>query len=187
MEHTKNRYILIGIVVLIALSIGAWFAWEKAPMYSFPLVLGEEVASWDFVGTYEDGGALEVRVRSDITRLNGLFGQEGYTDYELYVSLANQYELLGDGKKSYDYLLKALAIDAETTGLAWLNMGKLMERFGALKTARIAFDRMVAAQASLQYQTTRLEFLKAYMPEDMAAIKQAEAQLNGTLGEFVAE
>ncbi len=187
MEHPKNRYILIGIIILIALSICAWFVWGKAPTYSFPLVAGESVASWDFVGTYEDGGALEERVLANITRLKGLFGQEGYTDYELYVSFANQYELLGDGEKSYDYLLKALAIDSETTGLAWHNMGKLMERFGALKTARIAFDNMVTAQATMQYQTTRIDFLKAHMPEDTAAIKQAEAQLNGVLGELTAE
>ena len=62
-----------------------------------------------------------------------------------------------------------------------------MQRWGALKTARSASDNMVRAQASLQYQEVRLEFLKTRVPEDTEAIAQAQAQLDATLGEYVIE
>ena len=143
----------------------------------FALISGETVASWDFSGTHKDGGQLEAKVRADITRLKGLINSGTYTNYELYVSIANQYELLGDGKQEFTYLNYALAIDSTKTGLAWHNMGKLLERLGAYKSARVAYDRMVATQPTAQYIRARLEFLQAHMPEDTDAIAQAEADL----------
>lgn len=144
---------------------------------TFSLVPGEAVASWDFAGTHKDGGQLEAGVRADVTRLKGLINSGAYTNYELYVSLANQYELLGDGKQEFTHLNYAIAIDSTKTGLAWHNMGKLLERLGAYKSARVAYDRMVQAQSTSQYIRARLEFLQAHMPEDTAAIAQAEADL----------
>lgn len=143
----------------------------------FSLVPGETIAVWDFAGTHNDDGQLEARVRAEIERTKDLLNSGTYTNYELYVSIANQYELLGDGKQEFTYLNYALAIDSEKTGLAWRNMGKLLERLGAYKSARIAYDRMVLAQPFPEYELTRLEFLKTHMPEDTDAIMQAEADL----------
>jgi len=146
----------------------------------FALASGETVASWNFAGSYKDGGTLEARANADITRLKGLLNSDTYTKYELYVSIANQYELLGDGKQEFTYLNYALAIDSTKTGLAWHNMGKLLERLGAYKSARVAYDRMIQAQPTTQYLRARLEFLQARMPEDTAAIAQAEADLSAS-------
>ena len=143
----------------------------------FALVSGETVTSWDFAGTHNDNGQLEAKVRADIERLKGLLNSGEYTKYELYVSIANQYELLGDGKQEYTYLNYALAIDSTKTGLAWHNMGKLLERLGAYKSARVAYDRLVQVQSTTQYIRARLEFLQAHMPEDTGAIAQAQADL----------
>ena len=145
---------------------------------SFSLVPGDTVTSWDFAGTRKDGGQLEAAVRADITRLKGLLNSGTYSNYELYVSIANQYEMLGDGGKEYEYLNYALAIDSTKTGLAWHNMGKLLERLGAYNSARVAYDHMIAAQFTSQYIRARLEFLQAHMPWDTDAIKQAEADLS---------
>lgn len=144
---------------------------------TFSLVPGDEPVSWYFVGTYNDGGQLEARATSEIQRMKGLLNSGTFTNYELYVSIANQYELLGDGKQEYIYLNYALAIDSTKTGLAWHNMGKLLERVGSYKSARVAYDAMIAAQTTSQYIRARLEFLKAYMPEDTDAITQAEIDL----------
>lgn len=149
-----------------------------APSPAFSLVQGEAVASWDFVGTHNDNGQLEAKVRADIERLKGLLNSGKYTNYELYVSIANQYELLGDGKQEYTYLSHALAIDSTKTGLAWHNMGKLLEKLGAYKSARVAYDRLIQVQPTTQYLRARLEFLKAHAPEDTDAIKRAEADLS---------
>lgn len=147
------------------------------PAYQFSLVPGEAVASWNFAGTHKDGGQLEAGVRADITRLEGLLNSGTFTNYELYVSIANQYELLGDGKQEFTHLNYAIAIDSTKTGLAWHNMGKLLEHLGAYKSARVAYDRMIQAQSTSQYIRARLEFLQTHMPEDTAAIAQAQADL----------
>lgn len=120
--------------------------------FSFPVLSSDTIVSWSWKGPYKDGGEYEVKALNSIKRLLGLLGKGEYTDYELYVSLANQYELLGDGKKTYEFLLRALAIDSEHTGLAWYNMGVLMKNLGALNTARVAFDRAYAAQPIPAYE-----------------------------------
>ncbi len=151
---------------------------QPAPSaYSFPIFPGETVVSWDFAGPYKDGGVLEAKARAVIEKSKGLIDSGTFTNYILYVSIANQYNLLGDGKQEFDYLNKALAIDSTITGLAWHNMGKLLERLGAYKSARIAYDAMIQAQSTSQYILARLEFLKAHMSEDADAITQAEAAL----------
>ena len=144
---------------------------------AFSLVPGDEPASWYFVGTYSDGGQLEARADAEIERMKNFLNSGTFTNYELYVSIANQYELLGDGKQQYTYLNYALAIDSTKTGLAWHNMGKLLEKLGSYKSARVAYDRMIQVQPTSQYIRARLEFLKAHMSEDTDAIKQAEADL----------
>lgn len=144
---------------------------------AFSLVPGDEPTSWYFVGTYNDGGALEARANAEIVRTKGLLNSGKSTNYELYVSIANQYDLLGDGKQEFTYLNYALGIDSTRTGLAWHNMGKLLERLGAYGSARVAYDAMIQAQPTSQYIRARLEFLQAHMPEDTDAIAQAEAAL----------
>lgn len=145
--------------------------------YSFSLVPGEGIASWDFAGTHKDGGQLEARVRAEIEKMKGLLNSGASNRYELYVSIANQYNLLGDGRQEFTYLNYALGVDSTKTGLAWHNMGKLLERLGAYKSARVAYDAMIQAQPTSQYILARLEFLKAHMPEDTDAIGQVEADL----------
>lgn len=155
-------------------------AGSSAAKPAFSLVPGDEPVSWYFVGTYSDGGEFEARATSEIGRMKGLLNSGTFTNYELYVSIANQYELLGDGKQEYTYLNYALAIDSTKTGLAWHNMGKLLERLGVYKSARVAYDRMIQAQSTTQYIRARLEFLQAHMPEDTDAINEAQAALSAS-------
>lgn len=150
---------------------------KKTSPAPFALVQGETIASWDFLGSYKDGGQLEAHANAEIARAKSLLNSGEFTNYELYVSIANQYELLGNGTMEFTYLNYALGIDPLHTGLAWHNMGKLLERLGAYKSARIAYDRMFQAQPIRYYATVRLEFLKAHMPEDVDAIKKAEADV----------
>lgn len=182
----KRNFMLVLIAAAL-IAAGAWWYTAQPAMYEFQFAEGETISSWSFKGAYTGNTELENKAKAEISRLEGLFGSKEFTDYVLYVSIANQYNLMGDGEKEYEYLRKALAVDSEHTGLAWHNLGKLLERFYAYKSARIAYDNMVQAQAAIQYQSTRLEFLRSHMPEDTAAIKEAETKLNETLGELVAE
>ena len=119
-------------------------------VFSFPVLPSDKIVSWSWNGPYKDGGELEAKILGKIKRFEDLLGKGEFTDYELYVTIANQYELLGDGAKTYENLL--LALDSEHTGLAWHNMGVLMENLGAYNTARAAFDRAYAAQPIPAYE-----------------------------------
>lgn len=122
------------------------------------------IAVWSFKGAYNERTDLIAKATADISRLTNLLGTGEYTDYTLYVSIANQYDLLGDGKNEYLYLEKAIREDATTTGLAWHNEGQLFLRLGAPALARTAFERAVAAQPIAQYQSVLVDFLKEYYP-----------------------
>lgn len=184
MMNASRKTILIGVAVA-ALALGAAGFWYmNSYAHPLPIAEGDTVESWQLSGTYKDGGELEKRATDEIARLEGLFGNpEGEpTDYNLHVSIANQYELLGDGEAAYEHLGRAVAIDSEKTGLAWYNLGSLVNRLGAYNTARIAYANAVSAQPNIeQYQISYLEFLVNHFPEDTAVI---EAVFNSAENQF---
>ena len=176
---------IVGIVtILILLMAGVWwFVFNpQHASYDFQFVQGESIDNWSFKGAYTGDAELEAKAQSEIKRQKGRYGnpENDPTDYIINVGIANQYELLGDGQMEFEYLMYALAIDAKNTGLAWHNLGKLLERLGAYKSALLAYDAAVAAQSTRQYQFARLEFLKAHMPENTEAIEEAEERLRNT-------
>lgn len=171
----KKYWVSIGAAVLLVIAaLAVWrLAIQPVPAYEIPMAQGEQVTTWDFKGAYTGNPGLEAKAQEEIERLTKLLGSGEHPDYTLYVSIANQYDLLGDGASELVYLEKALAIDATTTGLAWNNAGALFERLGVLATARMAYERAVAAQPIAQYRQTLADFLKKHYPEDTAAIKAA--------------
>jgi len=176
-----NKKIIIGVLaalLLIACGV-AWWRATAVPSYPVLMAAGERVSSWDFTGAYTGNAELEAKARSEIERFTQMIGKGEFTDYILYVSIANEYNLLGDGKNELKYLRYALAIDSQSTGLAWNNAGALFVRLGALKTARMAYERAVAAQPTAQYRTALIDFLKEHYPEDLAAIRAAEEATGG--------
>jgi tetratricopeptide (TPR) repeat protein len=161
----NGLWYVFGVLAVGILAAGGWWYVHQAPElppYALQLQAGDAVTIWDFKGAYTGSGELTKRATDEITRLKGLFGTKEATAYELYVSIANQYDLLGDGKNELAYLEKALAIDAEHTGLAWYNAGVLYERLGAYHTARFAFEHAAEAQPIPQYQSALSDFLKAH-------------------------
>lgn len=136
---------------------------------SIELTGGDTVASWNFKGAYTGNTELEAKADADIARLTGLLGSGQYSNYILYVSMANQYDLKGDGKNELAYLRKAITEDP-ATGLAWNNVGQLFVRLGAYTTARVAFERAVAVQPIEQYKRALADFMALYFPRDAAAL-----------------
>lgn len=160
-----------ALFAVLILGAGVWW-YVRSAQHPLPLQGGDSVASWDITGSHKDGAELEAKVRKEIERLQGLLGspENEPTDYILYISLANQYELIGDGKKAYEYLGKAMQEDPKT-GLAWHNAGSLLSRLGAMQTARVAYGRAVEVQPHIeQYHRAYAEFLIQYFPDDAATI-----------------
>lgn len=173
--ESSRRNTLIGVAI-VALALGAAAWWYTQNSFSFPIAEGDTVSSWEFQGSHKDGGELEAKVRTRIAELEEMFGnpENDPTDYMLNVEISSQYQLIGDGKNGKKYLERALAIDSEDTGIAWHNMGVLMDRLGAYNSARIAFGNAVQAQPQVeQYHLAYLEFLKSRFSEDTAMLEAA--------------
>ena len=177
---------IIGVIIVTTLIVGGVWYWHggSAQSYNVQIDSRDSIEDWHFQGSHADGGELEQRVRDEISRLQaGLEDEEQEpTDYSLYVGIAGQYTLLGDGEKTLEYLEKALAIDSTKTGLAWYNVAVLMERLGALNTARTAYARAVESQGVDAYHVARLNFLIKYFAEDQEAFKAALAEAEAVYG-----
>lgn len=138
-----------------------------------PLVKGDSVISWDFKGAYTDNPELVAKAESEIKRLSNLLAAATSSAMILSVGIANQYELLGDGKKQYEYLERAARTNPEN-GLPWHNLGVLMERLGAIRTARIAYEKSTLVQPELKlYHYAYIEFLTSRTKDDTANIEKA--------------
>ncbi|HEX2792509.1 MAG TPA: tetratricopeptide repeat protein [Candidatus Paceibacterota bacterium] len=147
----------------LALFIGGAFALFVVPLFSgrpaTDLAGGDEVAEWSWDGPYRDGGTLEDQADRDIAKLKAELGKGKTPDYQLLVSIAGQYELLGEGKSAYAYLNQAIKEDPKQ-GLAYINLGHLMESLGAYETAREAYDMAVRMEPANQvYAEARTEFM----------------------------
>ncbi len=158
---------------------------DKPTGHPLPLAKGDTVASWTFKGAYTDNQELILKAEAEIRRLEDLVGKGTYPDTTLYVGIANNYELLGNGARQYDYLGRAIRADEEgTTGLPWHNLGVLLARLGALETARVAYEKATIVQPGLkQWWYAYLEFLTTRMKSDTAAIEQAFAEATAILGQ----
>lgn len=153
---------------------------------SHPLSLANEdiVSSWDFQGVYAGNAELVTKAEDEIKRLTDLLGKGEYSDTALYVSIANQYGLLGKGEREYDYLGRAIWADNETTGLPWHNLGVLMERLGAYRTARIAYEKATFVQPGLKsWHYAYLEFLTLRMKESAIIIEEAFSAATRNIGQ----
>lgn len=179
-----KKKVLIGFAIAVIVLGGVLFAvWYKTKVPTMlPLSTKDTVTTWTFPAVNSDASSSE-KAKTEIARLKKLFGKDQFSDYELYVSIANQYELLGDGKKTYEYLNRAAAA-APSSGLAWYNMAQLMTRLGAYHTAQMAFEKAVHSEFNaIFYHTAYIEFLKKYLPADTAALETAEGDLRSILGE----
>lgn len=133
----------------------------------------DTVASWNFAGAYTGNPELVVKAQNEIARLSRELTTATSSAMILAVGIANQYELLGDGGNQYEYLKRAVLASPEN-GLPWHNMGVLMERLGALETARTAYGKAALLQAQLEvYHYARLQFLTTYFKSDTVGIESA--------------
>lgn len=158
---------------------------SRPTQYPLPLAKGDIVASWTFKGAYSDRPDLVAKAEAEIARLSDLIGKGTYSDTILYVGIANQYGLMGNGKQEYDYLGRAIQADANvTTGLPWHNLGVLMERLGAYETARVAYEKATLIQPGLkQWQYAYMEFLTSRMKDNKTAIEKAFTAAEKDIGQ----
>lgn len=155
---------------------------KPQPQTSFALREGDSIASWNFKGAYTDNPELITKAKNEIQRLSEQLTTATSSAMILSVGIANQYELLGDGKKQYDYLGRAIQASPEN-GLPWHNLGVLMERLGAFQTARMAYKQSTIVQPEFPlYHYAYLEFLIGNMKNDAVVIEKAFAAAEKNIG-----
>jgi len=153
----SNKLTLVALVVLI----GASALFVLLPLFvgsapagaGYTLSPNDHISTWQWHGAYLDGAQKESDTKKEIARLRSMFGKGSVSDYELYIGIASQYELLGDGKSAYQYLSGAIAKEPKK-GLAYMNMGHLMEELGAFTTAHQAYDEAVRLEPTNQAFTS---------------------------------
>lgn len=149
---------------------------------SYAVVPGDTIVSWDFVGAYTNNPELIAKAENEIKRLSDLLLTATSSAMIVSIGIANQYELIGDGKKQYDYLGRAIQASPEN-GLPWHNLGVLMERLGAFKTARSAYEEATLVHPQLSvYHYTYLSFLIRHMRNDTAGIEKAFVAAEKNIG-----
>ena len=170
----------LSLVALVLLGLGLW--WFVSTPTLVPIAPEDTITSWNFEGFLNDNGPREAEARQKIKDWESKLGADD--DYQLSVSIAQEYDHLGEGKAAYEYLSRAISVDVEkTTGTAWHNLGVLMEKLGAYHTARAAHDRAVEIQPGIApFQISRVEFMVYHFPEDTAGVEKAFKDAETVLG-----
>ncbi len=152
---------------------------KRPAINPLPIAKGDTVSSWDFVGAYTNNPELMAKANAEIKRITDLLWKGTYTDMSIYVGIANQYELIGDGKNQYDFLIQAVREGGTASGLPWHNLGVLMERLGALETARVAYEKSTLVQPQFKfYHYAYLDFITKKMKDDVVDIEKAFTAAN---------
>lgn len=143
----------------------------KVVFSEFPINKADHIASWSFKGAYTGNDELVAKANADLKNLTNLLGKGTYDDYDIYIGMANDYDLMGDGTNAYQNYNHAISIHPDK-GLAYANLGHLMDELGAYHTAADAYAKAVAVEPSVaQYQNAQRDFLSVRFPEEAARLK----------------
>ena len=164
----KNRIVALLIVIVGAIMGLGYYSYVTVAVPRYPLATRDSVSSWNFPPAYPVGSEDEKRVKTEIEKLKELLGEQ-QSNYEVLVGLAGEYELLGEGQKSYLYLSQAIQ-DSPNKSLAYFSIGHLFERVGALYSAKDAYNQAVQKEpGNSVYSSYRDQFLAKYAEQAKGA------------------
>ncbi len=170
MEYIQKYKKIIGIIGgIVLLGAVAWgFALgPSSDSVGFALSKESLPASWEFMGLYNTP-ELIAAAQKNIETLKGKIDDEGADVYDIYLSLAQQYALIGKGEEAYDYLLRAGKQDPGNS-LTFQTMGNLMESLKAYPAAEEAYRQATIVQP--QILQNHLAFITFYIGQKADAVK----------------
>lgn len=125
-----------------------------------PIDSRDVISSWNL--SVIESTTTKKRLQSKIKTLTATIGTGRYSNYNLYTQIAQDYELLGNGEKAYDFYIRAAKSNL-SKGLAFSNIGSLMSRLRAYNTASSAYARAVAVEPKIEfYWLGYLNFLTSH-------------------------
>lgn len=154
---------------------------QSPTVSSFPVNRLDRIESWQFTGAYSATPSLRDKAVADSAHLSTLLGTGTYDDYDLYIGIGNDADLVGDGQAAYRAYNRAATIHP-AKGLAFANLGHLFDELGAYATAADAYAKAVAAEPGiLEYHLDRLHFLADHFASDLPRMREA---LSDTAAQF---
>jgi tetratricopeptide (TPR) repeat protein len=154
-----------------------------ATIQPFPINSADTIVSWSFTGAYTGNDTLIAQANADIVHLKSLLGKGQYDDYDLYLGIGNDDNLMGNGRGAYANYDHSIAIHPKK-GLAYANLGHLMDELGAYNTAADAYAKAAEVQPTmLEYFIEQLTYLTRQFPKDDARISAAIADANKQFGD----
>jgi tetratricopeptide (TPR) repeat protein len=182
MHWLQKKWVIAVLVIIVLVGGILWYKGVSFP--AFPINAKDTIVSWSFQGAYTGNDTLIAQANADIEHLESLLGKGDYDDYDLYIGMGNDSDLIGDGARAYKEFNRAASIHTDR-GLAYANIAHLMDQLGAPYTAADAYAKAVAAEpGQLQYTIERLNYLVRQFPQDTerieAAIADSETQFGKT-------
>jgi tetratricopeptide (TPR) repeat protein len=185
MQVSKKQWKIAGAAFLglVAVAIASQFYFKNAQVPSFPINAADTHTSWNFTGAYTGNDTLITGAKADRAKLTDLLGKGQYDDYDIYIGIGNDDNLMGDGKGAYENYNRAVAIHSDK-GLAFANLGHLFDELGAYRTAADAYQNATAAEpGQIEFHIDRLKFLTRQFPNDQAAILSAVTDSSTQFGD----
>lgn len=133
----------------------------------FPINMADTIVSWNFKGVYTGNDTLIAKANADIAHLKSLIGKGQYDDYDLYIGIGGAFSLMGNGESAYQNYNRAVSIHPGK-GLAYANLGHLMNLLGAYRTAADAYAKAAVVEPIPQYKNAQLDYLTWRFPEEAA-------------------
>lgn len=176
METLKKTGVWVGALIVLAalVAIAAWILFGSGSrVAAFPMNPKDHIASWNFKGTYTGSATLVAKANADLAKLRTDMREKKYDNYDLYIGMGEDYDLLGNGRAAYNAYNHAIAL-YPNQGLAYTDLAALMNELGARYTAADAYARAEAVQPSvLTYHLEQLEFLTNYFATDTPRVAAA--------------
>ncbi len=122
----------------------------------FSLDTRDTIVSWEL--SVGNGFSKNV-IQTKIISLSEKIGKGIYPNYDIYIQIAQEYEMLGDGYNAYKFYLLATK-DKPQKALAFNNIGNLLARLGAYNSAHDAYIRATTLEPSVElYWISYLNFI----------------------------
>ena len=185
MQKSKAYWIAAGVGLSLAILAagGLWYDLARVRIPAFPLNSADTISSWSFRGAYTGNDTLIAQANADSAHLTSLIGKGQYDDYDLYLGIGNDKNLMGDGQSAYQQYSRSIAI-YPNKGLAYTNLGHLMDELGAYNTAADAYAKAVAVESGqIVYHVMRLSFLAMRLPSDSARMLAAFTDASKQFGD----
>jgi tetratricopeptide (TPR) repeat protein len=126
--------------------------------------LGNEIINWDFAGAYANNDNAVKKALLEVERLLADM-DEAYTEYDTALSVGNQYYYIGDGENAFEYYKKAIISETSGSGLAWYNMGNLLNRIGAHESSRYSYEQALELKENYSYRNALELLVEDYFSE----------------------